>query len=144
MYRNLNIDLVVAVVLAIALLFGITMYFLCLNGNQPAPAYPWRIAGTTIDESNNPIPDVNVIITGTVRITVINNIFGTKPNTFTIESETDSNGRFAFNVAANHIHLIFRKLGFEEQTTNFIHLVDVGDNTNQILRICLNAEISHK
>jgi hypothetical protein len=111
---------------------------LSYNSQSVAPGYAWHIEGRVVDQSAKPLIDVRVLASGTERITGLNHVFGTKPKAFQLETKTDNEGKFYLSFQASFVRLLFSKVGYVDQTTNYIHYSsDRGDSTNQILKIYL-------
>jgi len=105
------------------------------------PPVTWHIQGQVFDKSTNSLADVYIKISGTIRVTGANQIFGTDPLTFVIATNTDANGKFSFNCRAAFFQVFFSKDGYAESQTNFEWITEPGrDNTNQNLKIILTSE----
>ena len=125
--------------LAIYAVIGITVFVYLMLTRPMIPPVPWHIQGHVCDRSSNAIPGVRVAISATRRVTGINHVFGTAPETFTTETNTDANGGFTLQAEAAWIQVVLSKAGYATTNQNFQWIAEGSqDATNQNLLIFLD------
>ena len=134
------------VVITIAALLGIIIfllqYFFVSNETSVFRAYPWFVKGQVFDSHTNSIEGAKVVAQGTLRVTYLNAIAGTQLKEFHEETFTDKKGGFSLKFQASGFQLDISKTGYSNQTYYLFHDSDVGDSTNQVLKIRLDHQIT--
>lgn len=107
-----------------ALLFGILPMLVCVDARAAASGGTMRgsilqqaITGQVVDESNAPIPGVNILVKGSTGGTV-----------------TDGDGRFSLNGVSSDAVLVFSFIGFRTQ--------EVSVNGQTIINVSLSADVT--
>ncbi len=128
----------VVLIAMIAGVLGVCGLWLALRSNALAvwPACPWHISGVVLDNASSTLAGVTVMATGTIRVTTLNKVASTAPETFKVVSTTDQKGRFDLNFQAAFFKLVFTKTGYASKTLIFDDL----SPTNQTLTLHVEPE----
>jgi TonB-linked SusC/RagA family outer membrane protein len=105
-----------------ALLIGILSIVVCVDarggssGGTSLSLLQQAITGQVVDESNTPVPGVNVLVKGS-----------------TVGTATDSDGKFSLNGVANDAVLVFSFIGFKT--------LEINVNGQSVINIAIEADV---